>query len=139
MGPVKHRTDLQTAPLRSGVRVLAVAFLMLAALIGGAFPSHAEASSAPPPTFVFGTDGPVACPYHASSPQDAQGGPGNGCAAEANVKAPSTVPPVPPVLPPPVGSFVPPWLVDPDGAGPAHAAAASAVGTNLCSLCVSRT
>ncbi|UGQ10643.1 hypothetical protein LO772_28010 [Yinghuangia sp. ASG 101] len=136
---MKHRTDHQTAPLRSGVRVLAVALLMLGALIGGAFPSHAESPSAPPPTFVFGVDGPVACPYHASSPQDAQGGPGGGCAAEANVKAPSTVPPVPPVLTTPVGSFVPPWLVDPDGTGPALAAAASAVGTNLCGLCVSRT
>lgn len=139
MGAVKHRTDHQTAPLRSGVRVLAVAILMLGALLGGAFPSHAETPAAPPPTFVFGTDGPVACPYHATSPEDARGGPGNGCAAEANVQAPSTVPPVPPVLPVPVGSFVPPWLADPDGTGPAHAAAASAVGTDLCRLCVSRT
>ncbi|MCF2529009.1 hypothetical protein [Yinghuangia soli] len=136
---MKHRTEHQAAPLRPAVRALSVALLMLAALIGGAFPSHAEASaSAHPQPGAAGPVVPAACPFHASSPQDSQGRPG-GCGTETHVCTPSTSPPIPPVLPAPLGSFVPPWLVDPDGAGPAFAPAASAVPTDLTDLCVSRT
>lgn len=133
---MKHRTDPLAAPLRPAVRALAVALLMLAAMIGGTFPSHAESSAVPPPP-VQTAAGPVACPYHASSPLDTRNG--GGCLTETYVSTPSTIPPIPPVLPVPIGSFVPPWLVDPDGAGPALAPAASAVTTDLHALCVSRT
>lgn len=131
-----HRTDHQAAPLRPAVRALAVALLMLAALIGGTFPSHAEPAPPPPPATQGAGD--LACPFHAKSPDDTQGGPG-GCNAEVYVCTASTVPPIPPAVPAPVGSFVPPWLVDPDGSGPALAPAASAVATDINDLCVSRT
>lgn len=135
MGPVKHRTDAQAAPLRPAVRALAVALLMLAALIGGTFPSHAEPAATPPPSAA----GPLACPYHAKSPHDSQGNSPQGCGSEVSVCTPSTVPPIPPGVPVPVGSFVPPWLLDPDGTGPALATSGSAVPTDLTGLCVSRT
>lgn len=136
---MKHRTERQAAPLRPAVRALAVAVLMLAALIGGAFPSHAEPSApAHPMPGAAGSVGPVACPFHASSPSDSHGRPG-GCGPVLHVCTPSTVPPIPPVLPAPLGSFVPPWLVAPDAAGPAPGSAASAVATELTDLCVSRT
>ncbi|MDI2132691.1 hypothetical protein [Yinghuangia seranimata] len=132
-----HRTDVLAAPLRPAVRALAVALLMLAALLGGTFPAHA-AASAPPAVTASDTGQPMLCPFHASSPDDAHGGPG-GCHPDVRVCSQSTVPPVPPVFPPPVGSFVPPWLVDPDAVGPAPASAGSAVPTELTHLCVSRT
>ncbi|WP_436770650.1 hypothetical protein [Yinghuangia sp. YIM S09857] len=132
---MKHRTDPGAAPLRPAVRALAVALLMLGALIGGTFPARAEPVPAPPPPSAAD---PMACPYHATSPSDSQGNP-QGCGSEVSVCTPSTIPPIPPVLPVPVGSFVPPWLLDPDGTGPALDTAPSAVPTDLTDLCVSRT
>lgn len=136
MGRVTHRTDFVAASLRPAVRVLAVALFVLAAVTSGAFPAHAEQAAAPPPVVPF--TGPIACPYHVSSPHEPQGGSG-GCGSEVRVCQVSTVPPLPPVVDAPDGSFVPPWLVDPDASGSALAAAPSAVSRDLHDLCVSRT
>ncbi|WTW99321.1 hypothetical protein OG216_40925 [Streptomycetaceae bacterium NBC_01309] len=117
------------------LRALLVALLMLVTLAGGTFPAQAE------PTVVTASDAAaaaageaVACPYQAQGPNDTRG-----CGSAAQVCASSTVPPVPPVLPVPVGPFSLPWFVGPDGSGPALARAPSAVATNLAELCVSRT
>jgi hypothetical protein len=135
MGPVKHRTESVAAPLRPVVRALAVALLMMGALLGGTFPVHAE-PAAPVPHGAGSV--PLLCPYHAASPGDSHGDPG-GCGTETHACAQSTVPPIPPVLPAPVGSYVPPWLVEPDGSGSALAPASSAVVPTLHDICVSRT
>lgn len=139
MADVTRRGDLRAGVRRPLLRVLLLALLALATLIGGGTLPAQAAPAAAPATVSAATvtapgDEAVACPYRAQSPNDARG-----CGSAAPVCTSSTVPPVPPVLPEPVGPFSLPWFVGPDGSGPAPAPAPSAVATDLADLCVSRT
>ncbi|MFE3204674.1 hypothetical protein ACWGR4_35100 [Embleya sp. NPDC055664] len=126
-------------PLRPVIRLLAGAVLACAALLGSAFPVHAESL---PSTATI----PTVCPFHhtAHEQRDAGGphdkGDGSGrCGDRSHACVPATVPPLPPVVAPAPCSMLPPWLADPDAVGIAPAPTPAKDAPDLTVLCVSRT
>ncbi|MGC0419597.1 hypothetical protein [Embleya sp. AB8] len=126
-------------PLRPVIRLLAGAVLACAALLGSAFPIHADAlpSSATIPTV---------CPIHHTAheqretraPDDKGDGSGR-CGDRPHACVPATVPPLPPVVAPAPDSMLPPWLAEPDTVGIALAPMPAQDAPDLTVLCVSRT